>query len=419
MRQLLILSVTILSSFYFANAQCVPDTSIHDPGFYPSGQLPCVEQGVYLDTSIQVLNFTTVDPADFGVPLPGTITVYWVKIISITGLPAGINYSVYPSDSIAAGEHACIRIYGTSNAPLGNYPLVVNATISVDLGGSPYTVNGTSDDLGYSFSVDVIGPGDPCPLPSVSVPQQPVYSCPANGARLVPVIDTGGCALPFTFAWSPAAGLDDSTLRTPEATVTVSTLYTLTVTDNNGYTFTTTAQVNFDSSPTPSSDFSFAFSGNGLSVDFNNLSANATNYSWDFGDATISYGGSPTHTYDNVDSTYTVTLIASNNCGADTISKQVQIVTGINGPVMADLGVTLSPNPNTGQFTITADNIPGMDTYNIEVFTLTGQRVYHQATETDKPIHQTIDLQNLQQGIYFLRISGSSSMQTVKLVISE
>src|SRR5690606_37172669 len=45
----------------------------------------------------------------------------------------------------------------------------------------------------------------------------------------------------------------------------------------------------------------------------NQSSANATTYSWDFGDGTTSTDASPMHTY-TVDGIYTVTLTAHNAC---------------------------------------------------------------------------------------------------------
>lgn len=46
-------------------------------------------------------------------------------------------------------------------------------------------------------------------------------------------VATGGTS-PYTYAWLPAAGLDNATLANPEAIPTNTTTYTLTVTDDNG-----------------------------------------------------------------------------------------------------------------------------------------------------------------------------------------
>ncbi|MFH1701609.1 MAG: PKD domain-containing protein [Candidatus Zixiibacteriota bacterium] len=58
----------------------------------------------------------------------------------------------------------------------------------------------------------------------------------------------------------------------------------------------------------------------GLYVSFTNLSVDATNYHWDFGDGTTSNADSPEHNY-NTAGVYTVSLTASNSCGNDTETK--------------------------------------------------------------------------------------------------
>ncbi len=75
----------------------------------------------------------------------------------------------------------------------------------------------------------------------------------------------------------------------------------------------------------PTADFSV--SGNNascnppLTVSFQNNSVGATNYSWDFGDGTITGGLNPTHTYTTVGNfSVTLTAINANGC-SDTIQK--------------------------------------------------------------------------------------------------
>ena len=59
-------------------------------------------------------------------------------------------------------------------------------------------------------------------------------------------------------------------------------------------------------------------------INFINTSTNATSYSWDFGDGTVSNQPSPVHTY-NLNGTYQLSLTATGPSGTNTICKLVGI----------------------------------------------------------------------------------------------
>ena len=67
---------------------------------------------------------------------------------------------------------------------------------------------------------------------------------------------------------------------------------------------------------------SFTFEVNGFEVSFTNASADATEYTWNFGDDSSSNEVDVVHTFAPALS-YVVELIASNACGVDTISQEV------------------------------------------------------------------------------------------------
>jgi PKD repeat protein len=62
-----------------------------------------------------------------------------------------------------------------------------------------------------------------------------------------------------------------------------------------------------------------------LSVQFTDLSENATSYNWDFGDGFNSTQQNPTHTYSAVGN-YTVNLTASNVNGTDSYLAAITIL---------------------------------------------------------------------------------------------
>ncbi len=80
-------------------------------------------------------------------------------------------------------------------------------------------------------------------------------------------------------------------------------------------------------------------------IQFSDLSTNATNWQWDFGDGNQSSDQNPLYTY-AAPGTYTVCLIATNSCSSDTICQQVCACEPPNADFEAD---TL--NGTTIQFT--------------------------------------------------------------------
>jgi PKD repeat protein len=74
--------------------------------------------------------------------------------------------------------------------------------------------------------------------------------------------------------------------------------------------------------PAPVSDFSFTIMD--TEVTFTNLSNFANTYQWFFGDGESSTIPEPVHTYDGPGA-YTITLMAENECGVDSLSIPVQI----------------------------------------------------------------------------------------------
>jgi PKD repeat protein len=79
----------------------------------------------------------------------------------------------------------------------------------------------------------------------------------------------------------------------------------------------------------------FSYSPIGLSIEFNNESSHAEDYSWDFGDGNTSTQSNPIHTY-SVSGIYDVTLISSNICGSDTTILSV----GAGSVPLANFGLS-------------------------------------------------------------------------------
>ncbi len=78
--------------------------------------------------------------------------------------------------------------------------------------------------------------------------------------------------------------------------------------------------------PAPTANYGYSISGN--TVNFTNSSTGATSYNWTFGDGNNSNATNPSHTFSGPGS-YSVSLLASNDCGNDTETKTIVIVDNV------------------------------------------------------------------------------------------
>ncbi|MBD3219030.1 MAG: PKD domain-containing protein, partial [candidate division Zixibacteria bacterium] len=160
------------------------------------------------------------------------------------------------------------------------------------------------------------------------------------------------------WSWDFGDGVGTSTAQNPSYTYNSPGTYNVSLTvssstqgcndtqTKNGYiTVNGTPTANFEGSPTTGTA--------PLTVNFTDLSADATGWSWDFGDgAGTSTQQNPSYTY-NSEGTYTVTLTASNACGSD-VEQKVDYITvdPCVAPVADFTGTPTSGNaPLTVNFT--------------------------------------------------------------------
>ena len=122
----------IIALSYNANAQCTPNTACTDtlnPGEICPETLPNGVVGVPYNQVV-----TVIPPAT-----SGTLTLYKIKLKSVTGMPPGLTYQVNPASnefalytpgnpcSLLANPKYCILISGTPTTE-GTYPLTLTIT---------------------------------------------------------------------------------------------------------------------------------------------------------------------------------------------------------------------------------------------------------------------------------------------------
>ena len=149
-----------------------------------------------------------------------------------------------------------------------------------------------------------------------------------------------------------------------------------------------------------------------LTVYFTDLSENATAWDWNFGDGNSSTDQSPSHTYEDA-GVYTVTLIASNEVGADTMTVEDLITVNPVGFAESPYGGKLHvyPNPSTGSVNVEIpENLKG----EIVVTGILGNELMRKKLQSGQ---QVINLEIDKQGIYILMVNSQEKSYRGRIVI--
>lgn len=148
----------------------------------------------------------------------------------------------------------------------------------------------------------------------------------------------------------------------------------------------------------------FSVSSNALTHVFIDASTNnPTDWLWDFGDGSTSTVQIPIHVYEEA-SNYTVCLIASSICGADTVCQIINIITDTNEPGLAKTTLLLSPNPTRDFLQLQLKNAPEGAAY-LHIWSVTGQRLEsHNWELIGEENTKTLNLKELPAGLYLLQL---------------
>ncbi len=150
---------------------------------------------------------------------------------------------------------------------------------------------------------------------------------------------------------------------------------------------------------------------------FSNSSVNATSYSWNFGDTgsanNTSTDMSPTHTY-STNGQYTVTLIATNTCGSDTITQNITISGIVGLENLSALNKIVSyPNPVSDVLNIELNNTSILNA-TITISDLSGRVLMNNNNLIQSGNTMRINTNELNAGVYFLNVQTIEGTKVLK-----
>lgn len=153
-------------------------------------------------------------------------------------------------------------------------------------------------------------------------------------------------------------------------------------------------------------------------VNFYDSTVTANTWTWDFGDGNSSTSANPTHTYTAV-GTYTVMLTAEDNRSCNkSITKTIKVYDdiGINEFTVDGKFYSLFPNPTEGSVTIEASDLD-WTAYELTIYDAAGRAIQKINPQGYERI--TLDLVNVEAGMYQLVITKDGAMKSRKSIIRQ
>ncbi|MES2681293.1 MAG: PKD domain-containing protein [Bacteroidota bacterium] len=228
-------------------------------------------------------------------------------------------------------------------------------------------------------------------------------------------------------------------------TYTSNGTYSVTLTASNGGTCSSSQSTVLTIYNTPcTANSSFNMSPTGTAQIWNAIPAFTGSYSavqWNWGDGSTSNALFTSHTY-SAAGTYSICLTLTAYCGAtstscynyaiyrpagasenmDMVTVNVvhpSTVTGIVSALPDNLLLSITPNPNNGQFRL---NVKGLENKNttMVIYNLVGERIYHSHLETvNGAVVKDLYLDKVSNGVYFIMINNGSKSFTKKIVVNQ
>lgn len=401
-----------------ANEVCISSDTINvncgDLTFLTLCGIP--DNGIYSWTPASELD----SPTSQNPVTQSSISQWYIANESTTGYTDSVYVNVEafsanasgPLDPITCGQSGLIS---TSFFPTATYEWSSSSgtVVSTD---QLHEISPTSTET-YFLTVDhpICGTAQDSVLIQVE-PWEVIASGPSNDVAcgIEIYLSTANYHPNAIFEWSFSSGQIVSTEQSFHISPTSSETYYVTATLPGCSSSIDSMIVTVDSLPTASA--SVDWTDQNL-IQFFNGSLCADAYQWDFGDSTFSSLEDPSHMFPDTGGTFIVTLIACNDFGCDTTELTLtleSIYSGIEG-FSDEASFSLYPNPTTGDFTISYSGQPSP----IEILVTDSQgRIVHSESRMSAQ-SMSVDLPELENGLYLVTLVDESIMQPRRLIISQ
>jgi hypothetical protein len=248
-------------------------------------------------------------------------------------------------------------------------------------------------------------------------------TCPAasgpvcQGSSVSLTTNVSGGTLPYNYLWTAVPTdptlASQNTLPSPLVTPVVNTVYSVVITDGASNTASCSVSITVDPTMTTSTSETDATCGSSdgtATASVTTGGASPFNFVWNTTPAqtTATATGLP-------QGTYNVTVSDANGCTA-TNTATVNCVTGTT-EYSNSTNFSIAPNPSNGSFSMVLRGYNGKATI-VSIFDLKGQLLFNDNwTINSDNYTQKLNLENLNKGVYYVRLVTKGSIKTVKLVI--